>query len=580
MRPESSGGGAGGATAALETSQSKYLSASGGEQEMHVVLTVRVEGTVPTHPTDPTHPTHPADPTGHPGRGPHGDDRRGPDAGDRRAPDGDAVRHPDGDAIRHAAGAGPGGAPLLAQVLVVDCSGSMTWPQEKFRAARQAAAAAIRMLPAGTRFAVVQGTEDATMVFPAHEGMAVSSAGQRRRAEAALQGLPAGGGTCIGAWLDLAGRLLAAQDAPIGHVLLLTDGRNEHDRTMPLDAVLDTWEGRFVCDAWGIGDGWDAGELLRVARRLHGSVGAVREEAALPGEYEKLTARLLTKTVPELTVEVTPAPGTAIRYLKQVFPTEADLEPGGPPGPDGAYRYTTRAWGDETRRYHLCLTADPTGRPRGEDLQLAAVGLARPAAGPAMAPTAVRLPPPRACVVHWTEDPALSRHTDTQVAHFQLYGRFGQAVAAAAAAYRRGDREAAERHLGEGVRLAHAVGATRPLADFRRLADIEDAAAGRLRLRPDLAPIDFEHLITASSHSTYGPEPDDPAPPPGLPPHPPGGAGTDPATGPDPGPGTAFSATAPAPAPALTRPCPACDGRAPLTARFCPRCGHDLRERP
>ncbi|MEU7566764.1 VWA domain-containing protein [Streptomyces fradiae] len=565
MTPESSGGGAGGATAALETSQSKYLSASGGEQEMHIVLTVRVEGTGPTRPTDPRDPTQPTDlivstgPT---------------DPIVSTGPTGHSGRSPDGDAPRHPAGAGPGGAPLLAQVLVVDCSGSMTWPQEKFRAARQAAAAAVRMLPAGTRFAAVQGTEDATMVFPAHEGMAVSSAGQRRRAEAALQGLTAGGGTCIGAWLDLAGRLLAAQDAPIGHVLLLTDGRNEHDRTMPLDAVLDTWEGRFVCDAWGIGDGWDAGELLRVARRLHGSVGAVREEAALPGEYEKLTARLLTKTVPELTVEVTPAPGTAIRYLKQVFPTEADLEPGGPPGPDGAYRYTTRAWGDETRRYHLCLTADPTGRPRGEDLQLAAVGLARPAAGPTAAPTAVRLPPPRACVVHWTEDPALSRHTDTQVAHFQLYGRFGQAVAAAAAAYRRGDREAAERHLGEGVRLAHAVGATRPLADFRRLADIEDAATGRLRLRPDLAPIDFEHLITASSHSTYGPEPDAPAPPPGAPPHPPGGAGT----GPDRGPGTAFSATAPAPA--FTGPCPACDGRAPLTARFCPRCGHDLRERP
>ncbi|MFJ8692199.1 VWA domain-containing protein [Streptomyces roseolilacinus] len=503
MTPDSTAGGTARATADLEISQWKYLSTEAREQEMHVVLTVRVDGTGGA-----------ADGTG---------------GGDR--------------------------GPLLAEVLVVDCSSSMTWPQEKFRAARQAAAAAIRMLPAGTPFAVVQGTEGAAMAYPAAPHMAAASAGHRRRAESAVHGLPAGGGTCIGAWLDLAGRLLTEQDAPIGHVLLLTDGKNQHDSEMPLDAVLDTWEGRFVCDAWGIGDGWDARELLRIARRLHGSVGAVREESALPGEYEKLTARLLTKAVPELTVEVTPVPGTTVRYLKQVFPTEADLEPAGRPEPGGTHRFTTRAWGDETRRYHLCLSTDPTGRPRREDLQLAVVSLALPATD-----RGVRLPPPRPCVVHWTEDPALSRHTDTQVAHFQLYGELGQAVAAAADAYRRGDRERAEHHLGRGVRLAHTVGAARPLADFARLVEVVDAAAGRVRLRPDLAPVDFEHLITASSHSTYGPEQDD-----GDAPEGPGG------------PLTAGTAAGPG---AATLPCPACDGRAPVTARFCPRCGHRLRERP
>ncbi|MEU3446264.1 VWA domain-containing protein [Streptomyces thermolilacinus] len=523
MTPESGGDGMAGTAAGLEISQWKYLSTESREQEMHVVLTVRVSGA--------------ADGTGAASAGAGGGPGRGPGPG-----------HGPGSGPRPGAAddAAPAAA-LLAQVLVVDCSGSMTWPQEKFRAARQAAAAAIRMLPPGTPFAVVQGTEAAVMAYPTRERMAVSSESHRHRAETALHRLVAGGGTCIGAWLDLAGRLLAEQGAPIGHVLLLTDGRNEHDSSMPLDAVLDTWEGRFVCDAWGIGDGWDARELLRVTRRLHGSAGAVREESALPGEYEKLTARLLTKTVPELTVEVTPVPGAHVRYLKQVFPTEADLEPAGPPGPDGTYRFTTRAWGDETRRYHLCLAADPTGRPRREDLQLAVVALASPAADPGL-----RLPPPRPCVVHWTDDPALSRYTDTQVAHFQLYGELGQAVAAAADAYRGGDREAAEQHLGRGVRLAHTVGAARPLADFQRLVEVEDAATGRVRLRPDLAPVDFEHLITASSHSTYGPEQDDDHTPDGL------GAG---------------------PAPATVA-CPACDGRAPAAARFCPRCGHRLRERP
>ncbi|WP_228980631.1 VWA domain-containing protein [Streptomyces sp. DH12] len=539
MKPGETAEHDGTARAGLEISQWKYLTAEAREHEMHVVLTVRVDG---------TSGTRGAGGTSDPGAGEEGAPSRGP---------------------------------LLAEVLVVDCSSSMTWPPEKFRAARQAAAAAIGMLPAGTPFAVVQGTETAAMAYPPTEGMPEASDGHRRRADLALHGLVAAGGTCIGAWLDLARRLLAARNAPIGHVLLLTDGRNQHDELLPLDEVLDACEGRFVCDAWGIGDGWDARELLKITRRLHGGVGAVREESALPAEYEKLTARLLTKSLPELTIEVMPAPGTTVRYLKQVFPTETDLEPTTAPTshthptaqasptdptaravPAGTYRYTTRAWGDETRRYHLCLAADPAGRPRREDLQLAVVSLALPGAATARD---VALPPPQPCVVHWTEDPALSRRTDTQVAHFQLYGQLGQAVAAAADAYRRGERDRAEQHLGHGVRLAHTVGAARPLADFARLVEIVDAAAGQVRLRPDLAPIDFEHLITASSHSTYGPDGDDEA---ALPDGPasPAGAGT----GARP---TAHPASA-------TAPCPACGGRSPVAARFCPRCGHRLQERP
>lgn len=483
----------------LEVSQWKYLSTEAREHEMHAVLTVRVDGTG----------------TGHDGPGPE---------------------------------------PVLAEVLVIDGSSSMTWPQEKFHAARQAAVAAVRMLPDGTPFAVVRGTETAGTVYPdrdpVHVGgapaMVRADATTRAAAERAVLRLDAGGGTCIGAWLDLSRRLLMAQDAPIGHVLLLTDGKNQHDDEMPLSGVLDACEGRFVCDAWGIGDGWDARELLRIARRLHGSVGSVREESALPAKYERLLGRLLTKSVPELVIRVEPTSGTAVRYLKQVFPTEVELAPVAESGADRAF--VTRAWGDEIRRYHLCLTADPADRPRGEDLQLAVVSVS--VGGPHGTPTAggVRLPPPRPCVVHWTDDPALSRRTDGQVRHFELYGELGKAVAAAADAYRRGDGGAAEEQLGRAVRLAHTVGAARQLADFERLVEVLDATAGRVRLRQDLAAVDFEHLIAASSHSTYGPGP---------------------VTGPDDSsPGTATGTT----------PCPSCGAQAPATARFCPRCGHPLAE--
>ena len=67
-------------------------------------------------------------------------------------------------------------------------------------------------------------------------------------------------------------------------------------------------------------------------------------------------------------------------------------------------------------------------------------------------------------------------------------------------------------------------------------------------LRRDIEPVDFQHLITASSHTTYGPEPAGRAVDPGMLP---GAALTD---------------------------CPACKRRIPSKAGFCPRCGHALGE--
>jgi hypothetical protein len=485
-RHSAGGKAAGNVTAGLEISQWKYLPIEAREPQMHAIVTVQVDGT------------------------------------------------------ENAGGAGQ----VLAQVLVVDCSSSMTWPPEKFHAAKQAAVAALRMLPDGTPFAVIRGTESATMIYPANGSMARADARQRADAERAVHRQEAIGGTCIGAWLDLSRRLLADQDAPIGHLLLLTDGKNQHDERMPLSDVLDVCAGQFVCDAWGIGDGWDGRELLRITSRLHGSTSSVKEEAALPREYEMLMDRLLAKTVPELAISVTPMPGATVRYLKQVFPTEVELAPDDVGRGGGTRRFVTRAWGDESRRYQLCLSAVPAGRPHREDLQLAVVALDVPGHED------VELPSPQPCLVHWTDNPALSRQSDIQVEHFERHQRLGEATAAATDAHRRGERDLAERHLGRAVQLAHAIGADQSLARMEQLAEILDAAAGRVRIRSDVAPIDFEHLITATSISTYSPV----------------SASTD-------GTGTAGPAGA-------TVNCPACQGKAPATARFCPACRHPFGERP
>ena len=132
---------------------------------------------------------------------------------------------------------------------MVDCSGSMEYPPTKMRNAREATAAAIDTLSDGVAFAVVAGTHEAREVYPGGGALAVADPATRAQAKQALRKLTAGGGTAIGTWLR-AGRQAAGQPRlAIRHGILLTDGRNEHEKPEELQAALDACAGRFTCDA-------------------------------------------------------------------------------------------------------------------------------------------------------------------------------------------------------------------------------------------------------------------------------------------------------------------------------------------
>ncbi|GAA2729160.1 VWA domain-containing protein [Streptomyces nogalater] len=394
----------------------------------------------------------------------------------------------------------PGTGPALAEVLIVDTSRSMLHPPAKLHAAKDATAAAVRMLPFGTAFAVLSGRFDATVVHPGpgRQVLAVARPGEREAAERAVRILDADGGTAIGAWLDLARRLLKDQPAPVKHVLLLTDGRNEHDHRSgrPLETVLDACAGRFVCDAWGIGDDWDAELLLTITRRLHGRARAVRREAELTAAYEELIAGLLGTAVPELRIRLTPTtPGTVIRQVKQVVPNEQELQPV-PVGAGGrAAEYVTRAWGDEVRHFQVVLTADPTGRESGEELQLAAVEIVVPGVR-----RALRLPPPRPILVRWTDDPLDASRRHPGVRRHELYQRASAAVAQAYRAWLRGaeGRETADRELARALALAAELGDAQLLGALRLI----ESAPGAARIRPGLKDVDWQHLILSSALTT------------------------------------------------------------------------------
>ena len=170
-----------------------------------------------------------------------------------------------GDAPATGPVAGPDGG--SAEIIIIDCSGSMDYPPAKLAEARAATAAAVDVISDGTWFAIVAGTSTAWPVYPPDGSMAIASERTRAEAKNALRQLRANGGTAIGQWLRLASQIFQSSPATLRHAILLTDGKNQHETPEELAAAISLCEGRFRCDCRGVGTDWEVGELRK---DLHG----------------------------------------------------------------------------------------------------------------------------------------------------------------------------------------------------------------------------------------------------------------------------------------------------------------------
>jgi hypothetical protein len=399
-------------------------------------------------------------------------------------------------------GSGSASRTTVAEVVLLDCSGSMGMPGTKIAAARRACAAAIDTLRDGAFFAVVAGTHEAAMVHPAQPGLAVATEEGRAAAKAAVLRLTDGGGTAMSTWLRLARDVFATRPVDIRHAILLTDGRNESEGRASLETELDACAELFSCDARGIGDGWESGELLRIVTRLRGTADAVREDSDLVADFREMTRSAMRKVVPELRVGFRLLPGAGIRFVKQVHPVEADLTEQLRRTGEGKAEFTTGPWGEESREYHVCLTLDPTGRESGRDLRLARVDLEADGAGAAEVEVPATGSP---ILVHWTDDPVLSSRIHPKVGHYTEHAELREAVNAGCQAYESGDLEAAEQAWGRAVRLATELGNDKNLERLSHLVHIVDAARGEVRLKEVVAPRDVKLVEISSVYSSVMP---------------------------------------------------------------------------
>ncbi|MEV6260424.1 VWA domain-containing protein [Streptomyces sp. NPDC051784] len=388
----------------------------------------------------------------------------------------------------------PGRAADAAVVLMVDCSGSMDHPPTKMRNAREATAAAIETLRDGTRFAVVAGTHVAKDVYPGGGRLAVADTRTRTEAKEALRRLAAGGGTAIGTWLRLAGRLLAASEADIRHGILLTDGRNEHESPEDLRAALDDCAGRFTCDARGVGTDWEVKEVTGIASALLGTADIVADPAGLAADFTRMMENAMGKEVADVSLRLWTPVGVEIGFVKQVAPTVADLTGRRTQAGPRAGDYPTGSWGDESRDYHVCVRVPEAGI--GQEMLAARVSLVLPPVAEGDAPRTLSQGLVRAV---WTDDMAASTVMNPQVAHYTGQAELAQVIQQGLDARKSGDFDGATAKLGRAVQLASASGNADTAKLLSKVVDVVDAATGTVRLKARVAEADEMTLETRST---------------------------------------------------------------------------------
>jgi Mg-chelatase subunit ChlD len=384
-------------------------------------------------------------------------------------------------------------SPERAEVILIDCSGSMAYPMRRLRAAQAATSAAIDALDDGTWFALVRANHAAAPLYPSR-GLAQAAAATRAEAKQALEHLWPEGGTAMGNWLLLARDLLATRPGAIAHATLLTDGRNESETRAALDAALTACAGAFQCDCRGVGTDWEVGELRTIASTLLGTFDIVAQPADLEADFRSMARSAMSKLTGSVALRVWTPKGATLHALTQVSPSILDLSRRRTPTDELTGDYATGAWGEESRKYRASIQVP--AKAIGDEMLAARVSLV------------VGGRPVEAALVKaiWTADAARSTQIDPEVAHYTGQAQMAHAIQDGLTAHRAGDESAASVKLGRAVQLATASHNYETMQLLAAVLDIDDPATGTVRVKRDVAHEDEMTLDTRST-KTVGAKP-------------------------------------------------------------------------
>jgi hypothetical protein len=387
------------------------------------------------------------------------------------------------------------GSAAAAEVIIVDCSGSMDYPRGKMIAAKQATNAAVDALRDGVAFAVIAGTDQARMVYPQAGGLVPADDRTRAAAKSAINGLKAGGGTAIGRWLSLANQLFLPYREFIKHAILLTDGRNEHERPSELAATLAQCEGKFVCDCRGVGTDWEVDELRTVSTALLGTVDIIADPEGLAEDFRKMTDAAMDKAVADVVLRLWTPQGASVKFVKLVAPEVVDLTGRRVVKSAQVGDYPTGSWGTESRDYHVCVEVHPAGV--GDVMLAGRISLVLTGTGGEDVILGQGL-----AKATWTDDMVLSTRINPEVAHYTGQAELAGVIQEGLEARKTGDLDTATAKLGRAVALATKSGNTDTAELLSKVVDIDDPVTGTVRLKAKVSDVDTMTLDTRSTKTS------------------------------------------------------------------------------
>ena len=391
-----------------------------------------------------------------------------------------------------AGSAGQSGSGDAGEVIIVDTSGSMG--RTKLEAAKTAASAAVDQILDGTLFAVVAGTHQAYLAFPpvrAGAGLVRMNPGARYAAHQAIAQFRSDGGTAMGTWLTLAGRLF--DSVPMlaqRHAILLTDGENHNETPEQLTNAILSATGKFQCDCRGVGVDWQVAEVRRIAQALLGTVDIIPDVAQMGQVFAQLMQQSMGRGVADAQLRVWAPQGAQVMFVRQVSPTVEDLTGRRVEVNPLTGGYPTGSWGDESRDYHVSVRLAAKGI--GQEQLAARVQLA--VGNQVVAQSLVK--------AKWSDDEGLTTRINPEVAHYTGQTELAEAIQEGLAAKAAGDEETATMKLGRAVQLAVATGNEEATTKLRKVVDIENSETGTVRLKRAVDKADEMALDTASTKTT------------------------------------------------------------------------------
>jgi hypothetical protein len=360
--------------------------------------------------------------------------------------------------------------------------------------AQEAAAAAIDQIIDGTWFAVVAGTHEARIAFPAGRaelGMVQMDASSREAAKRAVSSFRADGGTAMGTWLTMASRVFATVPSLAQkHAILLTDGENQHETPQQLTAAIEAARGQFQCDCRGVGSAWQVAEVRRIAQALMGTVDIIPTGAQMAATFETLMRQSMSRGVASASLRVWAPQGAQVLFVRQVSPTVEELTSRRQEVNALTGAFPTGSWGDESRDYHVAIRLPAKGI--GQEQLAARVQLA--VGDKVVAQGLVK--------AMWSNDDTLTTRINPEVAHYTGQTELADAIQEGLAAKAMGDDATATAKLGRAVQLAAETGNDEATAKLKKVVEIDDPNAGTVRLRRSVDKLDEMALDTASTKTT------------------------------------------------------------------------------